>query len=194
MDIKDRILKIKKIHSVVSSILFIFLLFFCIYNANDLNIYDISLSRFGVYPKTYLIWNIGLFILGIILYVHSLRHVIKYHKDTSTSISTMFTLSTIFLLTTASVNMSYSIHNWTAISYFLGYIISIFLFGFKLLPSDFRIGITSIIIAILSVFLPLIGLYIFKGLAIPEIIHTLCIFLWIIILSFDSDYKSFLKR
>ena len=189
-----RILKIKKVHSIVSSILFIFLLSFCIYNADDLSIYDISLSKFGIYPKTLWIWNIGLFILGIILYIHSLKHIVKYFKSITNGISAMFGLSTIFLLLTASINMSYSIHNWAAVSYFLGYVISIFLFGYNLLDSDFRIGITSICISIISVLFPLLGLYFFKGFAIPEIIHTLCIFLWIIVLSFDSEYKLFLKR
>ncbi len=194
MDIKSKILRIKKVHSIISSILFILLLMFCINDANELNISEISLSRFGIYPKTFWVWNTGLFILGIILYVHSLKHIVKYYKDINNPVSTMFTLSTISLLLTASINMSYSIHNWTAVSYFLGYVISIFLFGFNLLQRDFRIGITSICIAIISVLFPLLGLYFFKGLAIPEIIHTLCIFLWIIVLTFDSEYKSFLKR
>jgi hypothetical membrane protein len=95
---------------------------------------------------------------------------------------------------TAAIDMSYKIHNLFAVSYFIGYIISIFLFGYKLLRSDFRIGISSIIIAISCLVFPIITTYFFKGWAIPEIIHTMFILVWVIMLSFDTEYKNILKK
>jgi hypothetical membrane protein len=90
--------------------------------------------------------------------------------------------------------MNYKIHNLFAVSYFIGYIISIFLFGYKLLRNDFRIGISSIIIAISCLVFPIITTYFFKGWAIPEIIHTMFILVWVIMLSFDTEYKNILKK
>jgi len=68
MKVREKILKIKKIHSIISSTLFFFILLFCIYNVSELNISDISLSQYGINHKTGIFWNTSLFILGILLY------------------------------------------------------------------------------------------------------------------------------
>ena len=64
--LKEKISKIKKIHSVVSSTLFFVVLLFCIVNVSELSIADISLSQYGVNHKTNYVWNISLFILGLL--------------------------------------------------------------------------------------------------------------------------------
>jgi hypothetical membrane protein len=196
MNVKDRITKIKKIHSVISSTLFFVVLLFCIYNVNELKIADISLSQYGINHKTGILWNISLFILGVLLYLQSLKNIFRYHNNykISTNLTISFSLSSIFLLLTAAIDMNYKIHNLFAVSYFIGYIISIFLFGYKLLRNDFRIGISSIIIAISCLVFPIITTYFFKGWAIPEIIHTMFILVWVIMLSFDTEYKNILKK
>jgi hypothetical membrane protein len=196
MNVKDRIIKIKKIHSIVSTTLFFVVLLFCIYNVNELKISEISLSQYGINHKTGILWNTSLFILGVLLYLLSLKNIFRYynHDKISTNITISFSLSSIFLLLTAAIDMSYKIHNLFAVSYFIGYIISIFLFGYKLLRSDFRIGISSIIVAISCLIFPIITTYFFKGWAIPEIVHTIFILIWVIILSFDTEYKNILKK
>jgi len=98
------------------------------------------------------------------------------------------------LLITAVVDMTHSAHTITAISYFVGYTFSIFLFGYRLLESDFRMGMTSIVLSLCSMFIPILTLFVFPGLAIPEIIHTIFIFLWDITLTFDVEYKNLLKK
>lgn len=196
MNVKDRITKIKKVHSVISSTLFFVVLLFCVYNVNELKIADISLSHYGINQKTGTLWNISLFILGVLLYLQSLKNIFRYynHAKISSNLTISFSLSSIFLLLTAAIDMSYKIHNLFAVSYFIGYIISIFLFGYKLLRTDFRIGISSIIIAISCLVFPIITTYFFKGWAIPEIIHTMFILIWVIMLSFDTEYKNILKK
>lgn len=196
MNVKDRIIKIKKIHSIISTTLFFVVLLFCIYNVHELKISDISLSQYGINHKTGILWNTSLFILGVLLYLLSLKNIFRYynHNKISTNLTISFSLSSMFLLLTAAIDMSYKIHNLFAVSYFIGYIISIFLFGYKLLRSDFRIGISSIIVAISCLIFPITTTYFFKGWAIPEIVHTMFILVWVIILSFDTEYKNILKK
>jgi hypothetical membrane protein len=195
MNVKSRILKIKKAHSVISSTLFFIVLLFCIYNVNEINIKDISLSHYGINKKTGFLWNTSLFLLGILLYILSLKNVFRYYSNNriSSNLIILFSLSSLFLLLTAIIDMNNYIHNLFAVSYFIGYTISIFLFGYKLLKSDFRIGISSILISLSCLIFPILTTYFFKGLAIPEIVHTIFIFTWVMILNFDTEYKNILK-
>ncbi len=193
---RDRIIKLRRIHSVISIFLFIFVLSFCSFVANDLELSEISLSTYGIDSKTNLIWNITLFIIGILLYLDVLKNMFKHYpvEKSHSFLYRIFTFSSICLLLTAVIPMTYDFHNYTAIAYFLGFTISIFLFGYKLLKVDFRIGVTSIVLAFLSAFIPTLLVLIINGLAIPEIVHTIFILLWVIMLSYDTEYKTFLKK
>ncbi len=191
--IKERISKIKRWHSLFSSVIFFLLLGFCIWTVN-LKITDISLSQFGVHKQTSSIWNGVLFLIGILLYIESLKNLINHFTEIPKSLMFLFTFSSIFLLLTALVDMSYRIHNIFAILFFIGYSSSIFLFGKKLLPTNFRIGISSIVISLMSIFIPVYLTYILPGLAIPEISHTIFIFLWIIMMSWESEFRNILKK
>jgi hypothetical membrane protein len=194
--LKEKISKIKKIHSVVSSTLFFIVLLFCIFNVSELSLAEISLSHYGINHKTGIVWNTSLFILGVLLYIQSLRNIFRYYQNdkADTNIIIYFSISSLFLLLTAVVDMSFKIHNFFAVSYFIGYTISIFLFGYNLLKNDFRIGISSIIISLACLIFPILTTYFFKGWAIPEIIHTVFILLWVLVLSFDTEYKNILKK
>lgn len=196
MSLKDKILQFKKTHATISIVIFTALICFCLFSAPSLSLTTISLSKFGVSTGINYIWNIGLFIMGIILYSSVLKNIYLYHKDhiINNRLTLSFTIGTVMLLLTALIDMSYPIHNITAVLYFIGYTFSIFLFGYKLLESDFRMGMTSIIMSICSMIIPVVTLFIFPGLAIPEIIHTIFIFLWDITLTFDIEYKNLLKK
>lgn len=196
MSIRDKVIRFKKIHATTSLIIFTFLVTYCLMSLPEFNLSDISLSRFGISEGTYLVWNIGLFILGVVLYLSVMRNVYLYHKDKiiNKRLTVLFAVSTVMLLFTAIVDMRFSIHNILAILYFVGYTLSIFLFGYKLLESDFRMGMTSICVAIASMIVPILSLFVFPGLAIPEIVHTLFIFLWDLTLTFDIEYKNLLKK
>ncbi len=192
--IKDRISKIKKWHSIFSSIVFFLLLCFCAWTVN-LKIIDISLSQFGVQRETSMIWNSILFIVGVLLYLESVKNLINYFEKIPQFLFILFSFSSICLLLTALVDMSYSLfHNTVAFLYFIGYSSSIFLFGKKLLVDNFRMGISSIIISLLSIFIPIFLVYSLPGLAIPEIAHTFFIFVWVIIMSWEIEYKHYLKK
>ena len=196
MSLRDKVVKFKRLHATASLVIFTFLISYCVIQLPDLNLSDISLSRFGISDGTYLIWNAGLFIMGIILYLSVMRNIFLYHKDQiiNRRLTGLFVVSTFFLLLTAIIDMRFEIHNVLAIMYFVGYTLSIFLFGYKLLETDFRMGMTSVIVAICSMIIPILSIFIFPGLAIPEIVHTIFILLWDIALTFDVEYKNLLKK
>ena len=192
----DRISKIRKVHSVASILLFIVLICFCDYTCKDLKLSQISLSKFGIDENIGYIWNSTLFILSILLYIDDIKNVNKFfHKNRyKKALKILFAFSNICLLLTAAINMNYNIHNITAFLYFLGYSISIYIFGHQTMKEDLRIGALSVGVALCSVFFPTLIFYMQKTLAIPEIIHCVFIFIWILFMSFETETKNILKK
>jgi hypothetical membrane protein len=192
LHVKERIARIKQLHYVAAIILFVLTLGFCSIYASDLKLTTISLSHFGIYHKIGFIWNAALFIIGITLFVEAILNINKYMPKSW--LLYLLIASIVCLLLTASVNMNHPIHYYFAYAYFIGYTLSIFIFGFLLIKTDFRIGITSIIISVASVVCPILCIMYFKGFAIPELAHTLFVFVWITLTKFDTNYRNFLKR
>lgn len=192
LNVKERIARIKKLHYVAAIILFVLTLCFCLLYASDLKLTTISLSHFGIYHKIGFIWNATLFVIGITLFVEAILNINKYMPKSW--LLYLLIASIICLLLTASVNMNHPVHYYFAYAYFIGYTGSMFLFGFLLIKTDFRIGITSIIISVASVVFPILCIMYFKGFAIPELAHTLFVFVWVTLTKFDNNYRNFLKR
>ena len=190
--VKRRIERLKKIHCLISVFLFAVTFAFCSYYASDLKLTHISLSHFGIYNKIGIIWNVSLFIIGITLFIEAYLNIHKY--SLKKRLLYLFGFSVICLLLTASITMTHRIHFYTAYIYFIGFTLSIFIFGFSLIKVDFRIGITSIIISVISVLIPILILTWLHSFAIPELTHTALIFNWIIITRYDTKYKNLLKR
>lgn len=190
--VKRRIERLKKIHCLVSLLLFIVTLAFCSYSASDLKLTSISLSHFGIYNKIGIIWNVSLFIIGITLFIEAYLNINKYLLKRR--LLYLFGFSALCLLLTASITMTHKIHFYTAYIYFIGFTLGIFIFGFSLIKVDFRIGITSIIISVISVLFPVFILMWLHSFAIPELMHTALIFNWIIVTRYDTKYKNLLKK
>ncbi|MGZ3883184.1 MAG: hypothetical protein ACXVP0_05360 [Bacteroidia bacterium] len=189
--IKERIERLKSFHYLASIFLFISTLCFCSYNAADLKLINISLSHYGISNKIGFFWNASLFVMGITLFVEVYLCVCKY--NVARWIYYIFCFSIFCLLVTAVVTMTHRLHFYTAYAYFIGYTSGIFLFGYQQIKTDFRIGITSIIISITSVLMP-VGLTLYlHSFAIPEITHTTLIFSWLLIARFDTKYKNSMK-
>src|SRR5262245_41844973 len=143
--VKDRIDKLKQVHYIVSLLLFVATLFFCTYTADDLKLINISLSHFGIRSKIGALLNASLFIVLITLFIDTYRNISKF--GLGRLLLYLFAVSIVCLLLTASINMTYKIHFFTAYVYFIGYTLGMFLFGYSLIKVDFRIGVTSIVIA-----------------------------------------------
>lgn len=190
--VKSRIEKLKQVHCLLAILLFIVTFSFCAYTASDLDLINISLSHYGIYNKIGIIWNASLFIVGITLFIEAYLNIKKYALRRR--LLYLFLISVVCLLLTASINMTHKIHFYTAYIYFIGFTLGMFLFGFSLLKVDFRIGITSIIISIISVLIPVIITMWLHSFAIPELTHTVLIFNWLLITRFDTRYKNVLKR
>ncbi|HWY12752.1 MAG TPA: hypothetical protein VN026_15570 [Bacteroidia bacterium] len=189
---KRRIEKLKQVHCLLSVMLFVLTFSFCSYTASDLKLINISLSHYGIYNKIGVIWNVSLFIVGIMLFTEAFINIKKFalHKG----LRYLFGISIICLLLTATINMTHRIHFYTAYIYFIGFTLGMFLFGFSLIKVDFRIGITSIIISVISVLVPVTITMCLHSFAIPELTHTALIFNWLFITRYDTRYKNFLKR
>ena len=189
---KRRVEKLKQAHCLLSIVLFIISVIFCSFSASDLKLTNISLSHYGIYNKIGVFWNATLFIVGIALFIEAYLNIKKYalHKG----LRYLFCISIICLLLTATINMTHKIHFYTAYIYFIGFTLGMFLFGFNLIKIDFRIGITSIIISIVSVLCPVFITMYLHSFAIPELTHTALIFNWVIITRYDTKYKNILKK
>ena len=180
----NRIKLIKYIHLYISIIIFSILLLYTLHT-KQLNITEISLSRLGINDNGW-IWNIGLIGIASLLYFKIRQSVTKFTNSLTLQRINKFLI--LNLLLTAIVDMNHSLHNFLAAS------ILIFLFGVKIHRTNFRIGQLSLIIAILSVLLPSVSFPIIKTLAIPETIHIVMLFSWLIILEHDDTTIKFLKK
>ena len=190
--LKSKIEKIKRTHYIVTGFLFVATLLFCCYTATDLKLVKTSLSHFGIYNNIGVLWNASVFLIGVTLFIEAYLNIKKYSYGNW--LLCLFSVSIFCLLLTATINMKHAIHFYTAYIYFIGFTICMFLFGFLLIKTDFRIGITSIIISLLSLIAP-IGILMYLGsFAIPELTHTLFVFVWMIIIRFETAYKKVLKR
>ena len=192
INVRARVARLKQIHYLIAIVLFIGTLCFCSLYASDLKLTTISLSHFGIYNKIGFFWNASLFIIGITLFIEAFLNINKYMPKSW--LLYLFVASVICLLLTASINMNHKIHYYFAYCYFIGYTFSIFLFGYLIMKTDFRIGITSIIISVSSVICPIMAIMYFHTFAIPELTHTFFVFLWVSITKFDTEYINFLKR
>ena len=186
----NRIKLIKYIHLYISIIIFSILLLYTLHT-KQLNITEISLSRLGINDNGW-IWNIGLIGIASLLYFKIRQSVTKFTNSLTLQRINKFLI--LNLLLTSIVDMNHSLHNFVALAYFLAASILIFLFGVKIHRTNFRIGQLSLIIAILSVLLPSVSFPIIKTLAIPETIHIVMLFSWLIILEHDDTTIKFLKK
>jgi hypothetical protein len=190
--VRERIVRIKQLHYIVAIVLFILTLGFCAFYASDIHLAHTSLSHYGIYKRIGFFWNATLFIIGITLFIEAFLNTNKYLKGSW--ILYLFIGAIICLFLTAAINMNHKIHYYFAFAYFIGYTLSIFLFGYLLMKSDLRIGITSIVISVASVVCPLALVMWLHSFAIPELTHTMFVFVWVSVTKFDGEYKNFLKR
>jgi len=190
--LKERIDRLKQVHCLIATCLFVVTFSFCSFTASELNLMNISLSHFGIHSKIGVVWNVSLFIIGITLLIEAYLSINKFMLGKW--MLYLFGFSIVCLFLTASINMNYKFHFYAAYTYFIGFTLGMFIFGYKLLKSDFRIGITSIVIAVVSVLLPVAAVMYLHSFAIPELSHTSFVFIWVITTRYDIRYKNFLKR
>jgi hypothetical protein len=183
---------LKAIHLWVSILIFFTFLIISLRTKN-IDIFQISsLSRLGISNKGW-IWNSGLLLLSLLLY-HKIKDSIIDFCGNCKPLILLNKFVIVNLVLTALVTMDYSLHNLTAVLYFLGTSLLIFFFGFKIHKTNFRIGQVSMLVGISSAILPMITIGVLKSLAIPEIEHILLLFFWLFILQHDDLVIDILKK
>ncbi len=186
----NKIKLLKRIHLYLSIAVFLILLIFSLHN-KQLNITEISLSKLGINQDGW-IWNTGLIAISILLY-YKIKHTIEKFIE-SVTLHRINKILTVSLILTAAITMNYPLHNFVAYSYFLATSFLMFLFGIKLHKTNFRIAQTSLVIAMLSVLLPSMSIPFIKSLAIPETLHILILFGWLVVLEHDDMVINLLKK
>lgn len=181
---------IKAIHLYLSILVFFGLLGYTFQNKN-LEFSKMSLSMLGVNENGW-IWNMGLLIIAALLYYKIKDSISRFMESRSLQWINKFLIFNLVL--TSLFNMNYSLHDFVAFAYFVGVSSLIFLFGIKIHKSNFRIGQLSLFIAILSVILPGLSFPFLHSLAIPETIHIVLLFIWLMVLEHDQEIVDFIKR
>jgi len=181
---------IKAIHLYVSILAFVSILVYT-FHTKDLKFSKMSLSMLGINENGW-IWNGGLLLVSALLYYKIKDSISRFTDSRTLQWVNKFLIGN--LIATAVINMNYSLHDFVAFAYFIGVSVLIFLFGMKIHKISFRIAQLSMFIGILSVFLPGICVHLIGSLAIPETIHIVLLFIWLIILEHDQEVNDFIKR
>lgn len=180
----ERVRKLKKHHTVISLIIFSFMIIYGIIRV-DLSLSTDTLSNFGIREETNPLWIVSLLILSISIWSNSCRY--------KRPISTLFRISVIGLIGVALINMEFSklFHNISAGIFFIFYAFSIFISGMSIIKTDFRTAMSSISISILmTISILFLGV---RLQSISEIVFMVLSFLWNLIIIYSVELKKVLK-
>lgn len=144
------------------------------------NIFDIQLSYWGINTNSSMYWNGGIICIAISLFFN-VDHYVKNHKrmiDTKI-IRVLFGSVFLSLFLTGVINMHHYIHNLTAVYYFFVLPLTIFLMTYLNRKTiQYKEWLINIIFSTSMILIPLMFLYLFKGMAISETLHSMIVMLW----------------
>mgnify|MGYP000022795371 FL=1 len=152
----------------------------CWYMIPDFNPITKPLSYFGVAEITAWYWNLSLAIIAIALYVNAKRSLPNHFKNSQhlQILFSLLTLSFVGLCLTAIVSMNHLfLHRISAYSFFLGYNLFVFSFGFFRSRKYVRKGMFSMIIGSLMLLSSLLLLP-FPSYGVFEIVYFLLLLFW----------------
>lgn len=186
---KERIQGFRKIQTIASIFCFIIIFFLCWY-VTQFNIKDIPLSKLGINEKIKNLWNFSVVLVSISMFINISAYVFQHLVVGRKFLRVMIGIICVFLAGTAIIDMNTLVpHSLSAVLYFIGFPIFIFLLSFlnrkHILISEWKHHIKS---AITMIIIPLICLYSFKGLAICELTHAMIVMYWNI--SIMKYYKT----
>jgi len=162
---------------ILSYFIFIITPIICYLLIDYFDLFKDPLTKFGLSENTNFIWIIFSLFFNLFLYVNS-KVLLKRNNIKNKILNVILKISLYSLLiSTIFINFNY-IHSITAFIYFLIYPFFIFTYGFFIKKRNYKLGLFSIIISALCLILPIITLYFFKGLGIPEITHSILVLIW----------------
>jgi hypothetical membrane protein len=175
----EKIRKIKRGWIEVSFILALIIPFIAGLVIKDWSIYADALSDFGTHPGTAGIWSVYLITLAIGIWLHGMQkieeaydglraHVLYYILNVS---------ATSLMLTAFITEIFRGLHGFVAGTFFISYMVFIFMYGFWQLKTKLKEGAPSVVAGLLLLFTSLLTIP-FQGLAIFEISYVVIIVAW----------------
>lgn len=158
----------------------IFVIVFCyFFITSPKSITTIQLSYWGTLSW---IWNLALLILSITMFYNIYSYTVSIPKFRyKKSILILFATSCLSLAITAifNVNTIKIIHNVSAFYYFFSLPLGIFLIAHcNSKTLIYKQWMSHIIFSLSLITIPIYLIHLYEGMAIPETIHSIIIFLW----------------
>lgn len=189
MENDSKILKLRRIQTIVSMAIF-FIVFFCCWFITGFKITEIQLSNWGTTSSVGSIWNAAVCLLSVSIFINVCVYIfynprMKYKKLAYC----LFGLVSSFLFIVGMFDAShFLVHNVAAYLYFFSYPLVIFIINHLnknyILYKNWLIQLVS---SILMIILPLLFLWQFNGMAISEIAHTSIVVIWNLYLVFKKN-------
>jgi len=175
----DKIRKIKRGWIEISFVLALIIPFIAGLVIKDWSIYTDALSDFGTHPGTAGIWSVYLIILAIGIWLHGMQKIEETFDGVRAHILYYIinVASTSLMLTAFITEIFRGLHGLVAGTFFVSYMIFIFMYGFWQLESNLKEGAPSVVAGLLLLLTSLLIIP-FNGLAIFEIAYILIIVVW----------------
>lgn len=171
--------KIRRVQVIASVTIFLIVLFFCGFSSK-FNLLEIELSHWGLESRLSIFWNLTLILLSFSMainvnqYISTHRRMIMKKTFKNIFLSVFISLFFIGLIT-----LDYELHRLFAYYYFFVFPLAIFLMAYfnrrHILYSEWQIHFCVSLFMIIS---PVILVYMFNGMAIGEISHSIAAVIW----------------
>lgn len=183
----DLVTLIRKTQTSISVLLF-FIVFLFFWVVTDFKLQEIQLSYWGGSDVKYnWLWNSIIILLSITTFFNNILFVKRHHRlKFKNSSYLLFSIVSLSLFFVGFFNLEHHIiHNISAYTYFFLYPLTIFLMSyFNRSYLSYKEWLFHFIFSMVMIIIPLSFITIFKGLAISEIIHSIIVCFWNIIIAF----------
>jgi hypothetical membrane protein len=177
----DLINKIRQLQLIISLFFFIVVSFLC-WNITNFDITSIQISIWGADKKTWWLFSAGILTVAFAILFNVLWWINKHKRlKTKNLFYILFGISTLCLIMVGifPTQRYYYLHNIPAVSYFFLYPLAIFLLAYmnrkSLTYQEWR---THTVLGVAMIILPLMFIKVFDGMAISEIVHTIIVAIW----------------
>jgi hypothetical membrane protein len=175
----EKIRKIKRHWIKTSFVLALIIPFIAGLVIKDWSIYTNALSDFGTHPASAGIWSVYLIIIAIGIWLHGMQKIEESYDGVRAHILYyIINIATTSLILTAFITETFrSLHAFVAGTFFISYMVFIFMYGFWQLKTNLKEGAPSIVAGLLLLLTTLLIIP-FQGLAIFEIAYVVIIVAW----------------
>lgn len=146
---------------------------------------DNALSDLGVYPRTAIIFNLGIIFAGVLIVVFALSIKRKYDSQLWHFGSLLLMITGVFLALVGVFPENWGfLHVFVALIFFVAYGLAVFILGLSIRKNMRFLGLLGMLSGIwllcVWIFAGLLGI---RGLALPEVLSTVLPNMWMVIFS-----------